>query len=1204
MASNTILNPGTAGDAIVTKQVTHDGDTAKLQMVGLATITGTEDSYTMVSVPSGNGTATGAVRVSIASDTTGVVAVTDNGGSLTVDGTVTVSQATAANLNVTEASAAAIAASASVLDDWDESDRAKVNLIAGQAGVAGGAGAVGATVQRVTLASDDPAVVSLGLLDNAIAGSEMQVDVVGALPAGSALIGAVRLSDGTDIADILDLANSNPLTVAIVDAAGDQITSFGGGTQYAEDSVAAAGEQVTMAGVVRSDTAASLVGADGDRTELIVDSTGRLHVNVSNTLTVASHAVTNAGTFAVQASLNAGTNNIGDVDVLTVPADPFGANADAASATGSISAKLRFIAGTGIPITGTVTVGSHAVTNAGTFATQVDGAALTSLQLIDNLVLAEDAAHSSGDPGLMPFAVRRDANTSLVGTDGDYAPFQVDANGALKVNITAGAGSGGTASTDDAAFTVGSGSGTPAMGIVTADSVDSGDVGVLGMLANRQLKVTLFDSSGSELSVGGGTQYDEDTAHVSGDKMTMAGVVRQDTAAALSGTDGDRTVLITDSTGKLHVNVGNTVTVASHAVTNAGTFATQAAQSGTWTVGLSAGTNNIGDVDVLTLPNVTLAAGTNTNEVVGDVAHDAVAAGNPLLMGAYASAAAPSAVSADGDAVRLWATLTGALNIADGGSTISIDDGGGSITVDGTVAVSSITTSVIPGTSATHLGKAVDAVAGSTDTGVNVLAIRDDALTTLTPADGDYTSLRTNSTGALWVEVTNGVTGVAEDAASAGGETGIMVLAVRRDSASSGVGADGDFAALSVTSDGSLRVSGGGGGTQFAVDTAAGGTDTGTLSLVVRDDALATLTPADNDYTQMRTNARGALWVALDSTAAQTVTLAAGTATNEVVGDAAHDAAAAGNPLLIGAYASAAAPTDVSADADVTRLWALRSGAIANQPTFAGVLALAGNGASGTGVMRVTLANDSTGVLASIGSITTAVTPGTGAGNLGKAEDAAHTSGDTGVFALAVRSDTLAATSGTTGDYEAIHTDSVGAVWTRASAEIADDAAFTPGTSRVIPVGFQADESSTDSVDEGDAGCPRMTLDRKQIVTIQPHTQGGLSPFKSLDIDETEEDVKTSAGQLYFCHAINMVASTRYLKFYNATAANVTVGTTVPVLTFPVPPNSTTGGGFVFSVAQGFEFATAISVAATTAAADNDAGAPGTGDVIINIGYK
>jgi hypothetical protein len=110
---------------------------------------------------------------------------------------------------------------------------------------------------------------------------------------------------------------------------------------------------------------------------------------------VPSHAVTKAGTFAVQAaqsgtwnvtvnsaiaagnnnigdvdiaSIAAGTNNIGDVDVLTVPADPFGVNADAASATGSISAKLRFIAATGIPITGTVTVGTHAVTQSGSWS--------------------------------------------------------------------------------------------------------------------------------------------------------------------------------------------------------------------------------------------------------------------------------------------------------------------------------------------------------------------------------------------------------------------------------------------------------------------------------------------------------------------------------------------------------------------------------------------------------------------------------------------------------------------------------------------------------------------------------------------------------------------------------------------------------------------------------------------------------------------
>lgn len=66
---------------------------------------------------------------------------------------------------------------------------------------------------------------------------------------------------------------------------------------------------------------------------------------------------------------------------------------------------------------------------------------------------------------------------------------------------------------------------------------------------------------------------------------------------------------------------------------------------------LVAGTANIGDVDVLTLPNVTLAAGTNTNEVVGDAAHDAAVAGNPLLQGIEARTSLGTAV-ANGDVVR------------------------------------------------------------------------------------------------------------------------------------------------------------------------------------------------------------------------------------------------------------------------------------------------------------------------------------------------------------------------------------------------------------------------------------------------------------------------------------------------------------------------------------------------------------------------
>lgn len=170
---------------------------------------------------------------------------------------------------------------------------------------------------------------------------------------------------------------------------------------------------------------------------------------------------------------------------------------------------------------------------------------------------------------------------------------------------------------------------------------------------------------------------------------------------------------------------------------------------------------------------------------------------------------------------------------------------------------------------------------------------------------------------------------------------------------------------------------------------------------------------------------------------------------------------------------------------------------------------------------------------------------------------------------------------------------------------IVDDAAFTPATSSVMMAGFQADEASTDSVDEGDAGAARMTLDRKVITTPQPHTAGGLSIFRSLDLDESEEDVKTSAGQVYSVWVTNLATSTRFVKFYNATAANVTVGTTTPVITLAIPGNSSddvtgqfTAGGY------GIAFDTAICVAATTGIADNDTGAPGANEVLINVFYK
>jgi hypothetical protein len=237
-------------------------------------------------------------------------------------------------------------------------------------------------------------------------------------------------------------------------------------------------------------------------------------------------AITNAlpaGTNAIgKLAANSGVD-IGDVDVTSVPTDPFGANADAASATGSISAKLRFIASTGIPITGTVTVGSHAVTNAGTFPVQVDGAALTALQLIDDPVvtLGTGTYSEATSKGNVIAAVRRDADTTLVDTTNEFGPLQMDANGRLKVEVFDSGDShtvdnGGTFAVqvdgnaltalqliDDIVYTddtsthsTGSSKGALFMAAATPTdgSVNANDIGAVAMTVDRKLHVAVMDA--------------------------------------------------------------------------------------------------------------------------------------------------------------------------------------------------------------------------------------------------------------------------------------------------------------------------------------------------------------------------------------------------------------------------------------------------------------------------------------------------------------------------------------------------------------------------------------------------------------------------------------------------------------------------------------------------------------------------------------
>ena len=122
----------------------------------------------------------------------------------------------------------------------------------------------------------------------------------------------------------------------------------------------------------------------------------------------------------------------------------------------------------------------------------IDSQTLNISNVITALSKAEDSAHTSGDQGVMQLAVRRDANTSLVSADGDYAPLQVDANGALKIS---GA-------------------------------------------------ITVTDAS----------VYAEDSAHTSGDMGQHVLTVRQDTLAASTSADGDYGSFKATALGELYVH--------------------------------------------------------------------------------------------------------------------------------------------------------------------------------------------------------------------------------------------------------------------------------------------------------------------------------------------------------------------------------------------------------------------------------------------------------------------------------------------------------------------------------------------------------------------------------------------------------------------------------------------------------------------------
>ena len=132
-----------------------------------------------------------------------------------------VQQATAADLNVTEASAAAIKTAVEALDNAVDGNYLNVNVNCAGTDIPAGGG-VEAAALRVTIASDSTGVISIDdnggsitvdgtvavtnagitTIAGAVSGNEMQVDVVASLPAGTNAIGKLAANSGVDIGDV------------------------------------------------------------------------------------------------------------------------------------------------------------------------------------------------------------------------------------------------------------------------------------------------------------------------------------------------------------------------------------------------------------------------------------------------------------------------------------------------------------------------------------------------------------------------------------------------------------------------------------------------------------------------------------------------------------------------------------------------------------------------------------------------------------------------------------------------------------------------------------------------------------------------------------------------------------------------------------------------------------------------------------------
>lgn len=198
--------------------------------------------------------------------------------------------------------------------------------------------------------------------------------------------------------------------------------------------------------------------------------------------------------------------------------------------------------------------------------------------------------------------------------------------------------------------------------------------------------------------------------------------------------------------------------------------------------------------------------------------------------------------------------------------------------------------------------------------------------------------------------------------------------------------------------------------------------------------------------------------------------------------------------------------------------------------------------------------------------------PGTGTSALGKAEDGAHTTGDVGVMALCVRTDTAAARATTDGDYIPCTTDADGRIHTT-------NAAIDGTKIRAMLVNSSGSE------------------------VVMP--TAGLTHFDAADASTNSTNVLNAAGTVYHYSLSNTTTTIYYLRMYNSASAPTCSSATGFVESIPIPPAGAAGqaGGRerIMNIGQAFTTGISYCITASSGSTANDAAAAG---VFVTILYK